>query len=994
MQYNSADYQANALAAQRLENPDKTIAVLMDDRPGFCAEAARALICAMMEMGYLVHEVSAKAFCKMDITSLGCILVLPHAESIPAMCAEPLENYWKQGGRVLVLGGPLFAQRIEPGENGFVAIPLDDQTLDAAVSGNMYRITMEGIVPSYKVYEVDDANCCMAEAEQFFVTAAPEIQKGERLICASARPHGLGYQMERRNRYIPLVQAMGDGGRADGRRGPLAHIMLSDVCMKRPGVDGNKFGYVMPTTRGGCTAAIGLKRQDILSIPGMRKLLEQILHALHSGLFLFEGGSEKFVAQAGETLRLGARIMNQRAEYVPCSLKMRVLKAGMEIFCCVQDLLASPGDFTDLYVPYRIEEPGEYQVEVFLQQQGTTVDAIQHEMFAPALRKSADADAYVRLENGGFTLHGQPWYAFGINYWPLYYPGFEMTDYWMGWLDKANYDPREVERDLALLEEMGLNCLFTRIDGNVMGRCIDSLKDFMLRCERHGMKLSLSYCNVTSPLNYQAEAFDRFMRTADLYENPVLFAHDIAWEIGSKFFSPAFMASWDSEWERWIEDRYGSIENAQRDWGVPVDRLANGKVVAPPIAQFRKEGAWRVKICAYRRFIDDFASRKWNDAVSDMRKKDPHHLIAYRMGPIGENSAALTAACKHIDFASPEGYSVSNDENGLCNACAITTALQMTTREKPVVWSEYGVSLTDVRWRKLVWDNVHSRPFAWKEQEQTEYLRMLYRVFELTHVCGSAPWWFPGGFRYVEMSDFGFCGPNGLLRPGAQSYVRLGEWFKAPREKRPADTVVTLDPDTHAAGWSHLLRGPSLPDDESRPVDGNGQRLLGEVRGEASRAIQRAIADGKTVAFRTPGTGCNSANLPRIAIGNVPMNGHNPPKYLNAEFNWLEAVVDNAKAVLIRNGAVLHGSKIRLRANVGNLQEAEWLRPKVGMQGGVWLLLRGPKTERASILANTPYLQDTCTEWIEISEPGLYALCMEAGQISPFGEVWRIRIER
>ena len=42
-----------------------------------------------------------------------------------------------------------------------------------------------------------------------------------------------------------------------------------------------------------------------------------------------------------------------------------------------------------------------------------------------------------------------------------------------------------------------------------------------------------------------------------------------------------------------------------------------------------------------------------------------------------------------------------------------------------------------------------------------------------------------------------------------------------------------------------------------------------------------------TWAIRTAGTGTTSATTPLVAIGNQPCTGKNPPKYLNAEFNWL-----------------------------------------------------------------------------------------------------------
>ena len=992
MKYGSERYRANMAEAKRMADPDRTIAVLMDERPGFSPEAARQLICAMMEMGYLVHEIGAEEFCTKDITSLGFLLVLPHAESVPAMCAKALENYWKQGGRVLTLGGPLFAHLVERHGDGFVDVPLGDQVLDAAISGKMYPIVMEGFTPSYKVYEVADAAACMTEPDQRMVTGNVSLQAPERVVCPSARPHGLGYGMEHRNRYIPLIQMMGEGGRAEGRRGALAYIMLSDVRMKRLGVDGNRFGYVMPTTRGACGAGIGWKRQDILNVPGMRGVLEELLRVLHRGLYLFEAGSDRFVTQPGEKMRLGAKILNQNAEYLPVRVEFRVQGARGEAFFAAREELALPGDMTEISVDFAAPAYGEYTVETRLVYENEEIDCTEHAFSAPE-KKQARPEEFVRVQNGEFMLGEKPWFAFGINYWPHYYPGFEFEDYWMGWLDKANYDPLEVERDMALMEEMGLNCLFTRVDGNVMGRSIDTLKDFLLRCERHGMKLSLSYCNVTSPLHYQPEAFRRFLKAADLLDNPVLFSHDLAWEVGSKFYSPQFMNTWDRDWANWIVDRYGSIANAEADWGMPVDRSEDGSVVAPPIEQFHAEGPWRIKVCAYRRFIDDFASRKWNDAVSDIRRVDPKHLIAYRMGPIGENSAALTATCKHIDFSSPEGYSVSNDENGVCNASAIALALEMTTRGKPVVWSEYGLSLTDVRWRKLVWDNENSRPFHWKEEEQTEYLRKLYRVFEATNVRGSAPWWFPGGFRRVEMSDFGFCGPDGVLRPGAESYVKLGEWFKQPRPEKKPDRVVTLDADEFAMGWGHLLRGERKPGDGDKPVDGNGNRLLGEVRGEASVAVQEAARRGEIIAFRTPGTGTNSANMPLVAVGNVPMNGTNPPKYLDAEFNWVEAETEDGTRLRLQNGGTIRAKRLQIRANVGNIQEAAWLKPWDDRDGGVFLVASGPEKARAAISADAESLTDVDTQWMELSAPGEYVLRMSAENRGDFGEVWRLRLE-
>ncbi|MBO4299374.1 MAG: beta-galactosidase, partial [Clostridia bacterium] len=652
--------------------------------------------------------------------------------------------------------------------------------------------------------------------------------------------------------------------------------------------------------------------------------------------------------------------------------------------------LAMPNNLTPVSLETRLDDCGAYEVEARLMAEGETRDVIVHAVDVPEDRPAPADDEFVTMRDGEFWLHGKPWYAFGINYWPLYYPGLERDDYWQGWLDPCNYDPLEVERDLTMMEEIGFNCLFTRLEATVLGRGLDALKDFMLRCERHGMKLSLSYCNLTSPLHYQPDVFRVFMKAAGLIDNPVMFSHDLAWEVGGKFFGAQFTRTWRRDWAAWIDEQYGSLAAAEADWGVPVDFGEDGGIDVPPQAELRQEGPWRVKVCAFRRFIDDFASRAWNKTVSDIRSFDPRHLIAYRMGSVGFNSAAITGTNKHIDFASPEGYDVANNENGLYTAAATTLAMQMTTGGKPVVWSEYGMSLTDVRWRGLVWDNERSRPYAWKEEEQTAYLRRIYRMFRLTNVRGSAPWWFPGGFRRVEMSDFGFCGPDGLLRPGAQSYVELGEWFKAPREVKAPDRVVELDPDAYAAGWGRLLYGEAQPGDESAPIDGNGNRLFDGVRGIAPQAVKEAVEKGETIAFRTPGTGSTSADAPRVAVGNVPLTGHNPPRFLNAEWNWIEVRTADGVCRRVGDHACVSGGAISVRGCLGNTQEAKWLRD--APEGAVSLEIAGPETVSARIGADTPYLGDAVTEWAHLTAPGEYRLRLRAEGVSAFGEIWRIRV--
>ncbi len=992
---------ACALKAKSIAEHDRTVAVLMDDRPGLEKAAARAVSAVLMENGYLVHEITVREFCEKTLATLGFALLIPHAVSVPAICAEPLRKYSQQGGHVLTLGGPLFADLIEETDGAWRKIPLDDQVLDATFSGRMTPFVMEGIAPTYKIYFVEGAVRFQVESDQPFVHTALSPNEPERIVCPSARPHGLGYNMDRRNRFIPLVQAMGEGGRAEGRRGAAAFFMLSDTRCHLPVTNGNRPGSVSATTVGSAVASIGLTRQDILSVPGAEALLLSMLTALRRGLFLFEGGADCFTCHAGDSARLGAKILNTSQDFKAVSVRVTVCADGArQVF--EAETLAMPRNMTTVEFPWSPVTSGVYTAKVELIGQGTVIDTIEHEVQVPAARVAAPSE-FVTVQDGEFFLNGKPWPAFGINYWPHYYPGFEREDYWLGWLDKSNYDPLEVERDLIHMEKMGYTCLFTRIDGNIFERTVPQLKDFMLRLARHGMKLSLSYCNATCPVNYQPLAFRKLMDAAELHGNPTLFGHDIAWEIGTQFYAPNYTPQWDDRWADWINDRYGGIENAERDWGVPAPRDEAGRLIAPPYREFIDDGAWRVRSAAYRRFLDDMISRMWNDAVSDMRSVDPAHIISYRLGPVSHASAALTATNKHIDYASPEGYSVQFSQDGEDSACCLTLLIDMLTGGKPVVWSEFGMSLTDVRWRSLIWDSENFRPYPHKIREQADYMALFARMFKETGVRGSAPWWYAGGFRMVEMSDFGLIGPDGTERPAARDYAALRAWFDAPRDKRPADTVVTVDPDAHAGGFGHIFIGDNIHNPVRKKESG---ALQGEpALGQGLLAVREARAQGKRAQFRTPGMGTTSANAPLLAVGNTPYTGNNPPKYLNAEFNAVTLILPDGTEKRVLPGEqvqVPQGAALSLSAGVGNLREAMWLAPKgagnPGQPGAVYLASTSASgiAVKAPIAQDTPYLGDADITPFRltggITEDTAVSLRMEAEGRMAFGEIFRFTL--
>ena len=169
--------------------------------------------------------------------------------------------------------------------------------------------------------------------------------------------------------------------------------------------------------------------------------------------------------------------------------------------------------------------------------------------------------------------------------------------------------------------------------------------------------------------------------------------------------------------------------------------------------------------------------------------------------------------------------------------------------------------------------------------------------------------------------------------------------------------------------------------------------------------IRKLEADGKQLGVRTPGTGTTSADTPLLAVGNTPYNGHNPPKYLDAEFNWFRIRVGDGAWIDVANGTrirVPRGRPIIASASVGNLQEATWLTPehRQGKPGAVYLASTGASqlSFRQPITKDTAYLEDadfgaTLSLTKGVSKETKVVLQMTAEDRAWFGETLQFTLE-
>lgn len=684
----------------------------------------------------------------------------------------------------------------------------------------------------------------------------------------------------------------------------------------------------------------------------VRSALKRALTLWHQSVWLLEGGSDRFTAYPNEPTTLGAVVVNSSSQPQTVSVHFRVTGENSILYDRQESATVEALASQIVRVTLPPLPTGDYWVTVQLVREGQGVDEIAHGLSVIPHPQVTEADK-IKVKDGHFVVSvpkEKRWFAFGVNFWPRYVAGKEQADYWRHWLDPTNYDPELVESDLRILKQIGMNCVSVQY---LHPRQALPLRDFLYRCHKHGIKVNLFIAGA-HPLDFQPELVRQLIEVADLANQPSLFAYDIAWE--PRWGNYNERRKHDGEWVMWLEEQYGSVENAERDWGFKLPRDEQGKPTVPKDEHLLNDGGWRVMAAAYRRFLDDFISRKYREVVRFIRRLDPNHLIGARTGfgggPFGAEAAFPfdhTAGAKHLDFISPEGWNLGwlghADETQFARAVFITAYARWAGKGKPVFWAEFGLTL-------------RHGPFSldWYEDEkrmeaQAKLYDAIYRLMQISDADGAMAWWFPGGYRVDEKSDFGIINPDGTLRPAAEVARRWSNVLtNLPLEPSPKPTVtITIDRDENA-------RGPMA---------------LWLKHGDETAKL---TAEGKRVVLVTEGMR-TSDDVPELAIGNTPWSPGKPPKFLNGEINAVWVSTDGEKWREVKKGESISTSAdyLWLRVEIGNTGEATWLPPDECREKRKGITLRvsveGGETVEAPVPKRVKPLEDVVLNGISVPLP-------------------------
>ncbi len=743
-----------------------------------------------------------------------------------------------------------------------------------------------------------NSHALMPEGEHQFWIA--DLEVGASPYAAEAAPPDLpalspdyrGY-VTAQGEWRPVIRERGLGLADQGRPGRL--VLPAGITNSNEGkeddfeeLDNSRWLYIplQGSYLGTCWGGIALPPHQ--SLPSEEALRDMVLR-LRQPAYIAYGGVDKASYLFQTPVVVGAKLISNSAQPQTLRLKWHVeslphsvsppferdftTTVSLEPY---QQTLSPTYTLTDL-------PAGEYRVTITLQTDrpaSALLDRLQEPFrVLPMKTRTASLAHFVRVEGGEFVLDGKPWRPVGVNFWPGWIAGQRVDRYQHGWLSPDEYDPVLVQRDLDICNRLGFNVVsvqYTRPDE------APALNDFLIRCRNLGIKANV-FLAYAHPLYFDPEALTKLLNAANIRGNDTIFAFDIAWEPHMGPYDQRKV--WDPQWRQWIREQYGSIAHAEEMWGMKAPRDAEGQITGPSDQQLSQDGSWRIFVAAYRRFLDDLISRGYAKVVQLLRPYGP--LIGARSGYGGNGSLYvagvapfdLVSGAAYLDFISPEGYALDGDWPTFRGGGFTAAYARWAGNGKPVFWAEFGRSVLPANPQRL-------------EQQEAYYDKMCRLILD-TGSNGTAAWWFPGGLRIDENSDFGIISPDGTPRPAALRLSKLAkeELPKAVIDPKPT-TWLEIDRDKDARGYAGLY-AHFLP-------------IYAQLREE-----------GKMPGVRTSGTNTTTETVPLTAVGDLPLKGLEPLQFVNGEILPIGTDPDGFPQQLL----------------LTNTGEAEWLAAGAGRVG-------------------------------------------------------------
>lgn len=617
------------------------------------------------------------------------------------------------------------------------------------------------------------------QPSQDFIWHVDPQSSAQQLFGMHPRPH-VGFNQRRSYRWEPLLAAL-DSATGD-YRGAIAALLVHN---ERP-------------YRGGVWAAFTPNDAKFYQQPAVAQCLQQTLVRMRRGVFLVEGGAEYFTVFPNQEFAVGANVVNtskETAAGVTTSLEISDGKSARRL----KEMILSLAPDTNQVVEQKatVERDNEKYVTVTVRQNGQVIDSLHHEI---GVWRPNPEPHYIAARDGGLWLDGKPWKAHGVNYLPSSCIGLANWHHFEHWVGRGAYDPEIIERDLGRIQAMNLNAVSVFVYYESLNT--QHMLDFLRRCEAHHLKVNLSLRPGT-PLDFRWNEIREMIERLHLAENDTVFAYDLAWEPHHE--PQALQTDYAQPWRTWIDKHHGDLTAAQHAWRADANgsdfRPKESEILpAPPIKWFTHDGPWRKLIADYRHFMDDLLAERYATARKLVKSVDPHHAVSFRMQLAGDptyNDKTFLAydffgLADAVDIWEPEAYGRIGNWERVKPGHFTAAFARLCDAKKPVVWAEMGTS---------VWGNTSMAPDAKKLAFQASFFRDFYRMMTDSGADGVFFWWYPGGYRLNEQSDYGIIDPDGTDRPVTRVIRTDGAHFMtSPKRPTEPNYSIEVDRDRDARG--------------------------------------------------------------------------------------------------------------------------------------------------------------------------------------------------
>lgn len=753
---------------------------------------------------------------------------------------------------------------------------------------NDTKVSIDGLYPHYKFFPVTNAVSIKSYEKQSFIDPC-SLRVPVDLFSHSPRSQATGINKGRRSRFIPLLECHDEKGLQCG----YAAYMILPVSI----------GDLQSTNKTGSIIAFTTADYSFYQ-EGGAVACAQAIASLYNPAILIEGGTDEYIYQTNDTANIGAVVLIREQ----CDeLKLKINYNNTSLIYDITDLNAvQNSDKLNILRVVTDFIPTDTEIVIELLLGDRVIDILSHSVsiFKPKPEDELQF-AYIKPNENEIYIGDKCVRFFGVNYMPSSGLGMDTYEEFEHYVAGYAYDPDIIENDLKRICDVGLNAvsIFMSYEPSINSNNILHLVDL---CAKYSLYVDFSIRPHANPFDFSEDEVRRIIKKYNFDKNDTIVAYDIAWERYVGTYNECYgnfngRKSFDKDWARFVLNRYGSIEAAQHAWGRELPTNSVGEIIGLSDDMLREKDANKM-VAAYRRFIDNLVATAHHKAMQFIKSIDPNHLISPRTGdastiPLvdpgiyGYDYKALSSS---MDFMSPESYALSDNYKSLRQGVFTNIYARYANPDNVIQWKEFG---------KSIWTGSNFSNNSISEEFQAEYYRRFIDMLILGHTNGLYAWWWAGGYRIGENSDFGIIAPDGSDRPVTRVLREYADKFLgAPPLKRNAYKIL-VNRDLHADGLLSMYQS-------------------------IEHELFSKLESGFAVEFIDGGSGMTSANVELTEIGNDTPKGY-ISMYLDYIITDITAEYPSELPVsLVNYDSVKMGSTIKI--TLLNTEKPTWISKGYG----------------------------------------------------------------